>query len=46
MGKTISLSDVRVENEDSKLLAHGTVTLMTLPALTFEGQDSQPTKFL
>ena len=45
-GRTISLADARVENEDGKLLAHGTVTLMSLPGLEMDGSNKGPSKFL
>jgi uncharacterized protein (TIGR00369 family) len=44
-GKTLSLADARVENETGRLLAHGTVTLMTLSGLVLEGQNEAPPKF-
>ncbi|MFH1091639.1 MAG: PaaI family thioesterase [Pseudomonadota bacterium] len=45
-GKTISLSEVKVEDQDGRLLAHGTVTLMTLPLTSLSGQGNAPPKFL
>ena len=44
-GKTLSLADARVESETGRLLAHGTVTLMTLSGLVLDGQNGAPTKF-
>jgi hypothetical protein len=34
-----------VENETGRLLAHGTVTLMTLSGLVLDGQNEAPPKF-
>ena len=44
-GRTLSLAEARVENETGRLLAHGTVTLMTLPDLKLDGQEGAPVKF-
>ena len=46
MGRTINLAEVKVENQDGRLLAHGTVTLMSLPQTLFPDQDTAPPKFL
>ena len=46
LGKTLGLAETRIENEDGRLLAHGTVTVMTMPALQMQGQDVAPPKFI
>ena len=46
LGRNLGLAETRIENEDGRLLAHGTVTVMTLPDLQMQGQDSAPAKFL
>ena len=45
VGRTLSLAEARVENEAGRLLAHGTVTLMTIHDLTLNHQDDLPPKF-
>ena len=46
LGSTIGLADARVENQDGRLLAHGTVTVMLQPDLKMDRQEHQPSKFL
>ena len=46
LGKTLGLAEARVEDQDGKLLAHGTVTLMALQSLSLWGQEELPPKFL
>ncbi|MFH1035002.1 MAG: PaaI family thioesterase [Pseudomonadota bacterium] len=46
MGKTLSLAEARVEDQDGKLLAHGTVTLMALASLGMWGQERLPPKYV
>ena len=45
-GATIQLAEARLENEVGKLVAHGTVTSMTLPDLKLGNQNNLPPKFL
>ncbi|MEW5725454.1 MAG: PaaI family thioesterase [Thermodesulfobacteriota bacterium] len=45
-GRTISLADAYIENEEGRLLAHGLVTLMTIPDLKIKGSEGAPPKFL
>ena len=45
-GRTLSLAEATIVDEDGRLLAHGTVTLMTLPDLKLQGQDGAPPKFI
>jgi uncharacterized protein (TIGR00369 family) len=45
-GNTIQLSDARLEDENGKLVAHGTVTSMALANLHIAGQGNLPPKFL
>ncbi len=46
MGRSLCLAEARVEDQDGRLLAHGTVTLMVLKDLALDGQDGLPPKFL
>ncbi|MFH1134737.1 MAG: PaaI family thioesterase [Pseudomonadota bacterium] len=45
-GRTISLAETRIENEQGRLLAHGTVTLMSLSGQVMAGSGEIPAKFL
>jgi uncharacterized protein (TIGR00369 family) len=45
-GKRICLSEATVQDQDGKILSHGTVTLMVLDSLEIEGQAQLPPKFL
>ena len=45
-GRTLSLAEARVENETGRMLAHGTVTLMTVDNLPLLGEQDVPPKFL
>lgn len=45
-GRTISLAEARIENEHGRLLAHGTVTLMSLADLSLTGQNGRVKKFI
>lgn len=46
LGRTLGLGEARVEDEQGRLLAHGTSTLMILPELKLAGQEQMPPKFL
>jgi len=46
IGKTLCLSEAAVSDKEGKLLAHGTVSLMMLDSLHFQGQDQSPPKFV
>lgn len=46
LGKTLGLAEARVEDQEGRLLAHGTVTLMALESLSLGGQEGLPPKFL
>ena len=46
LGRTLGLAETRIENEEGRLLAHGTVTVMTLTDLQMQGQDTAPSKFI
>ena len=45
-GKTLCLSEATITDEEEKLLAHGTSTMMVLQSLKLEGQAALPQKFL
>lgn len=45
-GKTICLSEARISDQEGRLLAHGTSTMMVLESLKLEGQSGFPPKFL
>jgi len=45
-GKTICLSQARITDQDGRLLAQGTSTMLVLDALTLEGQSKLPRKFI
>ena len=45
-GRTIALAESQIENEEGRLLAHGMVTLMTVPGMSPEGPEQGPAKFL
>jgi uncharacterized protein (TIGR00369 family) len=46
MGKTLCLADATIEDEQGRLLAHGTATMMILESIELEGQSGLPRKFL
>lgn len=46
LGKTLGLADASIKNEDGKLLAHGTVTVMVGPPFEYPGVDKVPPKHL
>lgn len=46
MGKTLGLGAAEVTDEDGKILAHGTSTLIALPHSTLAGSEPLPRKFL
>lgn len=45
-GKTICLSQARITDQDGRLLAQGTATMLVLDSLQLEGQSVLPPKFL
>ena len=45
-GRTICLGEAAIEDGTGRLLAHGTSTMMILPALALKGQSALPPKFL
>jgi len=42
MGKTLALGEAFIKDEEGKLIAHGTSTMMVLPGLTVEGYKDLP----
>ncbi|MCX8116877.1 MAG: PaaI family thioesterase [Desulfobacterota bacterium] len=42
IGKTLALGEAFVRNEEGKLIAHGTSTMMVLPGLTVPGYEDLP----
>jgi len=46
LGKTLGLGEVEVTDEDGRILAHGTSTLMVIPDLPFSAGETIPPKFL
>jgi len=46
LGRTLGLAEARVEDQEGRLLAHGTVTMMVLPGIKLENQADLPAKFL
>ncbi len=46
MGKTLGLGDARIENENGRLLAHGTTTLIVQSELNLDGNQDMPEKFI
>lgn len=46
LGKTLGYGQVEVTDEDGKILAHGSSTLMIIPGLSFQQDESFPPKFL
>jgi len=46
VGRTICLGEAVIENDDGKILAHGTATMMVLPDLKIEGVFDLPPKRL
>ena len=45
LGKSIGLAEVTIKNEEDKLLAHGTVTVMVKPPLKNLAAAMLPPKF-
>jgi len=45
-GKTLCLSEAFVRDQEERLLAHGTATMMVLRSLEIQGQSRLPAKFL
>jgi len=45
-GKTICLSQARIVDQDGRLLAQGTVTMLVIASLQLDGQPGFPPKFL
>jgi len=46
MGRTLGLADAEVTDENGRLLAHGTSTLMLIPGHGLEGLGTLPPKFV
>jgi len=46
LGKSIGLAEVTIKNEEDKLLAHGTLTVMVKPPLKHLGAAKLPPKFI
>lgn len=46
MGKTLGLADVEVRDEQGRILAHGTSTLIIVPGLPFHTEGGLPVKFV
>ena len=46
LGRTLSLAEAQVTDEQGRLLSHGTVTLIGLESLSMWGQAELPAKFL
>jgi len=44
--KSIGLAETTIKNEEGNLLAHGTVTVMVKPPLSFPGLENLPPKFI
>jgi uncharacterized protein (TIGR00369 family) len=45
LGKTLGLGEAEVTDQDGKVLAHGTSTLIILPDFPLAGSDQLPPKF-
>ena len=45
-GKTLGLGDATIEDDNGRLVAHGTSTLMVLDSMEIKGQETLPPKFL
>jgi len=46
LGKTLALGQAEVSDEQGRILAHGTATMMILPDLTMGGSTGLPEKFI
>jgi len=46
VARTLCLGEASVSNEEGRLLAHGTVTLMRIPSMKLEAGEPLPPKFL
>ncbi len=46
LGKTLGLAEATVTDEEGRILAHGTSTLIILPNFPFRGPTPLPPKFL
>jgi uncharacterized protein (TIGR00369 family) len=46
LGKTLGLGDARIEDDEGRLLCHGTSTVMLMPELHLSGSEGFPRKFL
>ena len=44
--KSIGLAEATINDEEGNLLAHGTVTVMVKPPLSFPGLENLPPKFI
>ncbi|MFC1833274.1 PaaI family thioesterase [Thermodesulfobacteriota bacterium] len=46
LGRTLALGEAEVTDQDGKILAHGTSTLMVIPGFTFVHKADLPSKFI
>jgi uncharacterized protein (TIGR00369 family) len=46
LGKTLGLGEAKVTDQDGRVLAHGTSTVIVLPGVAFTHQGPLPPKFL
>jgi uncharacterized protein (TIGR00369 family) len=46
LGKTLALGQSEIRDQEGRLLAHGTATLMVLSSLTLGADESLPPKFM
>ena len=46
LGKTLALGEAQIHDQEKRLLAHGTATLMVLPGLSLQGAGRLPGKFI
>jgi uncharacterized protein (TIGR00369 family) len=46
VGKTLGLAEAQVANQDGRILAHGTSTVILLPEVSFAHEGTLPRKFL
>ena len=46
LGKTLALGEAQIQDDEGRLLAHGTATLMVLPGLSLREASGFPPKFI
>ncbi|MFZ5586393.1 MAG: PaaI family thioesterase [Thermodesulfobacteriota bacterium] len=46
LGRSLGLAEASLSDQEGRLVAHGTATLMILPQLRLDGQAGLPAKFL